>query len=130
MDEAFLLDTHTLIWWWLGDPSLSRGARSLLETRQQRIYVSPVAGIEIALKVRAGKLPVLAEILEIYDQAVAADGFLHLPIDWRHAIDAGLLGGDHRDPFDRLIAAQALAEGMAVVTRDREIASFGCKTIW
>jgi PIN domain nuclease of toxin-antitoxin system len=92
--------------------------------------VSAVAGIEIATKVRKGKLPTMAEALERFDELVDSDSFQHLPISRGHAIRAGLLEGDHRDPFDRLIAAQALLENLVVVTRDAEIAGFGCKVLW
>lgn len=58
------------------------------------------------------------------------DGFQHLSVTHQHGVKGGLLDGDHRDPFDRLIAAQALIEGLTVITRDREIAQFGCKVLW
>ncbi len=127
---GYLLDTHTLVWWWLGDPALSHRARALLETGDAAIHISAVAGIEIAQKVRIGKLPAMAEPLRLFDESVAAEDFRHLPVRHNHAIRAGLMPGEHRDPFDRLIAAQALIEDLTVVTRDRKIADFGCKVIW
>jgi PIN domain nuclease of toxin-antitoxin system len=126
----YLLDTHTLIWWWLDDPTLSRRARGLLESREGSIFVSPVAGIEIAIKVRLGKLPTMGEALTRFDALVDGNAFLQLAIDHRHAIRAGLLPGAHRDPFDRLIAAQALIENLTVITRDDAFADFGCKVAW
>lgn len=124
-----LLDSHALIWWWLGDPSLSASARTALATRANAIFVSPVSAIEIAIKVRRGTLN-LAEPLADFENALAQDGFLHLPVNFLHARDAGLLAGEHKDPFDRILAAQALIEGLTVVTRDPEIARFGCRTLW
>lgn len=126
----YLLDTHALIWWWLGDPMLSRRVQDLLSRRQGSVHVSAVAGIEIALKVRAGRLPAMAEPLALFEQSVDDDGFRHLPVDHRHAIHAGLLDNDHKDPFDRLLAAQALLDGMTVITCDPKIAAFGCDVIW
>ena len=129
-DGNYLLDTHTLIWWWLGDSMLSARARSLLEAKSGAARVSAVSGIEIALKVAAGRLPALVEPLREFDTAVTDDGFRHLPITFDHAIKAGLMKSPHRDPFDRLIAAQALSEDLTVITRDRQIVEFGCKTLW
>ena len=128
--RGYLLDTHTLLWWWLGDRALSTSARALLQDKSGRIYVSAVAGIEIATKVCKGNLPTMVEALDRFDELVENDGFVHLPVDRRHAIRAGLLEGDHRDPFDRLLAAQALAEDLVVITRDAEIAGFGCEVLW
>lgn len=129
-DKGFLIDTHALVWWWLADPTLSKAARRLLESREGTIFVSAVTGIEIAIKVRLGKFPAMAESLRRFDELMENDAFVHFPIGHRHAISAGLLDGEHRDPFDRLIAAQALSENLVVITRDPEIAGFGCKVLW
>ncbi len=126
----YLLDTHTLIWWLLGDPSLSKSARRVIEEEGGRVFVSAVSTYEVANKVRLGKLPKLGELLTDLDETLAADGFLHLPLSSRHARHAGLMQGDHRDPFDRMIAAQGFIERKTVVTRDREIAEFGCEVLW
>lgn len=125
-----LLDTHALIWWWDDDPQLSPAARSAIIDPQTDIFVSPVCGIEIAIKLRRGNLANLRQPLIEFDEAFAEDDFFHLPVTFLHARDAGLLPGEHKDPFDRLIAAQALTEGLTVITRDREIARFGCRTLW
>ena len=130
MPDRYLLDTHALIWWWLGDPSLSDPVRIMLEERSATICVSAISAIEIGMKVKAGRLPVMAEPLADFDKAVRREGFGHLPVCFDHARRAGLLDGAHRDPFDRIIAAQGIIEGLTVVTKDREIASFGCEVIW
>jgi PIN domain nuclease of toxin-antitoxin system len=126
----YLLDTHALIWWWLGDPSLSDRAAAAIGDRDNVIFVSPVSAFEIAIKVRRGKLPALSAPLAGFDETVARDAFLSLPVTPLHAREGGLAQGEHRDPFDRLIAGQALVEKLTVITRDREIAGFGCKTLW
>jgi PIN domain nuclease of toxin-antitoxin system len=125
-----LLDTHALIWWWSDDPLLSSAARDAIIDPDTDIFVSPICGIEIALKVRRGELSNLREPLAHFDQAFTKDEFFHLPLTFQHTRDAGLLLGEHKDPFDRMIAAQALTEGLTVITRDREIAAFGCRTLW
>lgn len=128
--DRLLLDTHALIWWWLADSSLSGVARRALSSRGSDILVSAVTGFEIAQKVRRGRLPVMAEPLARYGEYVMAEGFAHLAISVEHAVHAGLLPGEHRDPFDRLLAAQALIEDATVVTRDAAFAAFGCKVLW
>ena len=124
-----LLDTHTLIWWWLEDSKLSRAARAAI-IGDDEIFVSPVSAFEIALKVRAGKLPTMIEPLDQFENATRGDGMLHTPLTHEHGRLAGLLPGDHRDPFDRLIAAQSIIEDMTVITRDVEFSACGCKTLW
>lgn len=127
---AYLLDTHALVWWWLTDPKLSKAAHDILSDSSNVISVSAVTGYEIANKVRAGQLPTMREPLAIYDFALERDGFSNLVLDPRHARHAGLIEGRHRDPFDRMIAAQALLEDLTVITKDRQIAALGCKVLW
>ena len=126
----YLLDTHALMWWWLKDAALSRSAAAALEATNDPVYISPVSAIEIAIKVRQGKLPAMREPLLQFDELTHRDSFRHLPVTYIHAREAGLLPGKHRDPFDRLIAAQARIEGLTVVTRDAEFSAFGCETLW
>lgn len=128
--KGCLLDTHALIWWWNDDPQLSATAKATMADPETEIFVSPVCGIEIAIKIRRGDLTNLREAMNDFDEAFADDGFRHLPVTFHHARDAGLLRGPHKDPFDRLIAAQALVEGLTVITRDAQIARFGCRTLW
>ncbi|MDH7973510.1 type II toxin-antitoxin system VapC family toxin [Sphingomonas sp. AR_OL41] len=127
---GYLLDTHALIWWWLVDPALPADIMALMARSDANVHVSAISGIEIAIKVRIGKLPEMIEPLDHFDEAVLGDSFRHLPVDRRHAIRAGLMKGAHRDPFDRLLAAQALIEDLTVITRDRAFADFGCKVVW
>ena len=126
----FLTDTHALIWWWNDDDRLSDTARAIMADRDNEIFASCVNAWEIANKVRLGKLPEMAPHIASYGPLVTENGFTHLDLHHDHALAAGLLTGDRRDPFDRLLAAQALKERLVVVTRDREIAAFGCEVIW
>lgn len=130
MTGGVLLDTHAAIWWWTDTPRLGREARAALEAGEVPVFVSPVTAIEIAIKFRSGKLPVVGDPITDFPALMAANHFQTLPITEAHALHAGLMAGDHRDPFDRLIAAQALAEGLIVVTRDPVFRNFGCKVLW
>lgn len=125
-----ILDTHALIWWWGNDPRLPEGMRDLIGDADTVVYVSAICALEIAIKVRIGKLPEMENRIEHFHQAVREDGFIDLNFHYQHAVKAGLLPGDHRDPFDRSIAAQSLIERLPVITGDREIARFGCRTLW
>ena len=126
--SVYLLDTHALVWWWLGDPKLCPTASAAITDGDS--MVSPISIYEIANKVRLGKLPALTGVLAAYRDVLTTDGFASLTVTMDHAHDAGLLVGRHRDPFDRFIAAQALVEDLTVITRDRAIAAFGCKVLW
>lgn len=126
----YLIDTHALIWWWLGSSKLPARARAKIVARESEICVSPASIIEIAIKVRRGQLGDLAEPLANIDDDFARDGFTHLPITYVHAREAGLMQGRHRDPFDRILAAQALIDDLTLITRDPLMAAFGCRTLW
>jgi PIN domain nuclease of toxin-antitoxin system len=125
-----LVDTHALIWWWSDDERLPEGMRTLIESDNTVVYVSSASALEIAIKVRIGQLPEMAQRIHEFNEGVREDGFYHLFVRDDHSVRAGLLPGEHRDPFDRLIAAQALIEDLTVITRDREIAGLGCRTLW
>lgn len=126
----YLLDTHALIWWWTDSPNLSEAARGLIADGANTIYVSAISAYEIALKWRLGKLPQFDDPIGQYGPLMASNGFTCLPLTDGHALAAGTLDIGHRDPFDRLIAAQARADDLIVVTRDAALATLGCRTLW
>lgn len=125
-----LIDTHILIWWWAEDPQLPVPLRDLISADETTVYVSAISALELGIKVRLGRLPQMEQRLHQFNEGVLEDGFYHLNIHYEHARRAGLLPGEHRDPFDRVLAAQSLYERMPIVTSDREIAAFGCDVIW
>lgn len=126
-----LVDAHALLWWLADDEKLSAGARHAIE-RAEALLVGAGTALEIALKASLGKLSIDAD----WRERVQADGFALLGIDWRHLArlhDLGYPDVDgrvHRDPFDRLLAAQALSEGIPVVTRDPAFAAYGVASLW
>jgi len=125
-----LLDTHTLLWATLSPASLSRQATAIIADGVNVILVSAASAWEIATKVRLGKLPG-AETLEREFLDVMGDaGYTLLPIDAESALRAGRLTSEHRDPFDRIIAAQALASDIPILSTDSKLDSFGIRRIW
>lgn len=125
-----LLDTHVFLWWLAGDRRLSRRVRSLLEDEAMIGLVSAASAWEIATKVRIGKLPGFEILAGDIPGAVASQGFEELPIRLVHAQRAGLLAGDHRDPFDRMLVAQAEIEGVPLVSNDAALDAFGIARVW
>ncbi len=127
---TFLLDTHALLWANLSPSQLSRTAASILVVPGNTILVSAASAWEIATKVRLGKLPG-AEVLEReFLEIPRRTGFVLLPIESAIALRAGRLTAVHGDPFDRMIAAQALALDIPVISKDARLDDFGIRRIW
>lgn len=125
-----LLDTHALLWWFTADQRLSARAQSAIADEANEVYVSAASAWEIATKQRLGMLDEVAQATERFAELVAADGFLHLPVSHGHGLRAGGFDVAHRDPFDRILAAQSLLESMPLVTRDPAFADFRITTLW
>jgi PIN domain nuclease of toxin-antitoxin system len=125
-----LLDTHALLWWFTDAPELSVKAREAIADERNRILVSAASAWELATKHRLGKLEQAAEALFRFNELVAADGFEHLPVSYLHAIKAGSYTSEHRDPFDRMLAAQSGIEAATLVTCDQAFQGFGLKVLW
>ena len=125
-----LLDTHALLWWVLQDQRLSKPAFAALSDANSTLVVSAVSASEIATKFRSGKLAVPPTLAEQLAQLVAIRGWQRLALSLEHAQLAGRLPGVHRDPFDRMLAAQALIDDIPIVTNDAAIAAFGAKVMW
>jgi PIN domain nuclease of toxin-antitoxin system len=125
-----LLDTHALVWWFQGSSRLSAGARAAILAPDAILNVSAVSAWEIATKARAGKWQNVRPILARLPQLLADYGINPLPLTIAHGRLAGEFEADHRDPFDRMLAAQAQIEGMTLVTIDPAFAAFGVTTAW
>ena len=125
-----LLDTHALLWWLDGDRRLSVRVRRLVADEGNVVLVSAASVWEITTKARLGKLPGALAVAADVPGAVASQGFQSLSISVAHAQRAGSLANAHRDPFDRMLAAQAQFENLSIVTNDPLLESFEVTTIW
>ena len=120
-----LVDTHALIWWQRNDRRLSRDARRAIATADL-VWISATAGFEVATKISQGKL----RLDESFRALIAADDFTELPFTLRHAEELERLPFHHKDPFDRILVAQARVEGATIVTHDRRLEPYGVPIIW
>lgn len=125
-----LLDTHALIWWLAGDEALSRRAREAIADEVNEIAVSAASAMEIATKFRIGKLPGAAMLAQGFEEIIAEQGFSELPISVRHARLAGEMKISHKDPFDRLLIAQAHVEDLMLVSNEALFDGFAVKRLW
>jgi PIN domain nuclease of toxin-antitoxin system len=124
------LDAHAFIWWVLDTPRLSDPCREILADGENEILFSTVSSYEIAYKADRGRIA-LPDTPEAYIRSrLAANGFESLAVELSHAIRAGTLPDIHRDPFDRLLVAQAQIEGLPILTADPAIARYDVETIW
>ena len=125
-----LLDTHAFLWWLAGNPRLSGAARRAIEDDANTIFVSAASAWEIATKHRIGKLPQAEAVALDVTGSIAGQGFEELAISVDDAERAGRLPGLHRDPFDRVLIAQALARDLAIVSVDQAFDGYGVHRLW
>ena len=125
-----LLDTHAFLWWLAGDRSLSAAARDAIGDPDSTIFVSAASAWEIATKHRLGKLPGAAAIAPDIQGSVQSQGFTPMDVTMRHAQRAGDLRGHHRDPFDRMLIAQAIVEDCVLVSNERVFDRYGVGRLW
>jgi PIN domain nuclease of toxin-antitoxin system len=120
-----LLDTHVLLWWLVDDRKLGKTAREIIANPNNDVHVSTASVWEAAIKAALGRLEVELDDLE---EAIVRNGFRPLPIGFRHAVTAGRLPSVHRDPFDRMLVAQARVEELRIVSHDRVFERYGLST--
>lgn len=125
-----LLDTHALLWWLDGDVRLSKRARAAIGDVRTACLVSAASAWEITTKARLGKLPGALAVAADVSACLRSQQFTPLDISVDHAQRAGSLPGAHRDPFDRMLIAQAHAENLPVVSNDEVFDGFGVVRIW
>jgi len=123
--RRLLLDTHVLLWWLSDDKNMGNHARQMIADARNEVFVSAATTWEIAIKKNKG----LLEAPDDLDRIVEDEGFGKLPVSLFHGEKAGDLPGIHRDPFDRMLVAQAQAEGLELITADPEMPKYGIKLI-
>lgn len=123
--QRLLLDTHVFLWWLADSPDLAPNAAEAIADARNEVFVSAATGWEIANKRAAGKLSAPDNL----DALVEESGFSPLPMTFFHGEQAGALPIHHKDPFDRMLVAQAQAEGLVIVTRDPQISRYGIRTL-
>ena len=125
-----LLDTHALLWYTLADPQLSSVARTLILDPANEILISPASYWEIAIKVSIGKLPLHRPYEDFMDVCLDQYKFVILPVEPRHTAALIAMPFHHKDPFDRLLIAQCLVEGIPIVSADRAFDPYGVTRLW
>ncbi len=125
-----LLDTHAFLWWLAGDERLSGAARKAMSEALDTIFVSAASICEIATKHRLGKLPGASAIVADLAGVIESQGFVGLPITIRHGQAAGALPGPHRDPFGRMLIAQAMLDDLVLVSNERAFDAYGVRRLW
>jgi PIN domain nuclease of toxin-antitoxin system len=130
MAPSLLLDTHALLWWLAEPEKLSMPARAAIADPAATVFVSAASGWELATKARLGKLSGAEGLLRDLPSLLQDQGFQPLAVQLRHGVHAGGYRQAHRDPFDRLLAAQAELEGLQLVSLDPALATFPCRLLW
>ena len=125
-----LLDTHTLFWWQIKSGQLAQNAADAIKDRNNEVVVSVVTAWEIAIKVGLGKWPEAEDLIKDFEGILQRAQFSLLLPSVTHVRQAGLMVANHRDPFDRLLAAQASIEGLSLVTADARLAALGAPVLW
>lgn len=125
-----LLDTHTFLWWLTDDKHLPQSSRRFIEDEDNNIVISAASVWEIATKHRIGKLPSADAVAPDIPGAIADQGFGELPVTVEDAARAGALQGPLRDPFDRMLIAQALARNLVLISIEKRFDQYGVRRLW
>ena len=125
-----LLDTHAFLWWLAGHPALSKRALAEMDSPDAEVFVSAASAWEIATKHRLGKLPEAKPVAVDVMSAIESQEFIPLAVTVRHGQAAGALPGLHRDPFDRMLIAQAIAERLMLVSNEQMFDAYGVARLW
>lgn len=128
--NAYLLDSHVLLWWWFEPDRLSGAVRELLSDPATPVLVSAASVWELSIRHQQGKLPELNGVITDIPGLLQADGFEALPICLAHGLRAGGYSQGHRDPFDRMLAAQAELDRLVLLSADPQLSTFPCQTLW
>lgn len=125
-----LVDTHVFLWWVTDDPALSERARRVIQEPDNDVYFSVASAWEIVIKAALGRLTVAGDLEAFVRGHVSRNAFRILPVHLEHALKVYSLPAHHRDPFDRLLVAQASLEGLPIVTADPWMRRYDVEVIW
>lgn len=125
---SVLLDSHALVWWLTGGKLLTKAAEQLIDNEDA--FVSSASAYEIALKAGRGKWPEALPLVQSFAAVCERNKLVLLPISLEHALAAAAIASQHRDPFDRLLAAQARIENMSLISIDPVMKTLGCQVVW
>jgi PIN domain nuclease of toxin-antitoxin system len=125
-----LLDTHVLLWWLLDEDVIPLAARAAIADEANDTFVSAASAWEIAIKYKTGKLPSAAPLMVNLENAILDEGFGGMSVTLRHGELAGSLPLHHKDPFDRILIAQALAESLTLISNERLFDNYGVTRLW
>lgn len=126
----FLLDTSTFLWWITDNDRLSPKARDVLADGNNEVWFSAVSGWEIVIKAGLGRVVLPEDPEQFLPKQLAANAFQVLPIHLRHTLRVSILPSLHRDPFDRLLVAQALVEELTILSGDAQLAGYPVPVVW
>jgi PIN domain nuclease of toxin-antitoxin system len=125
-----LLDAHAFLWWITDDPKLSSRARETISDVDNELFLSAAIGWEITIKVQIGRLKLPEDPKDFIPEQLRINGIKSLPIQMNHVLHVSTLPSHHRDPFDRLLVAQAQLEGMPILSADPQIGKYKVEVIW
>ncbi len=125
-----LIDTHVFLWWIGDDQRLSKKAKRMISEGDNQLYLSAASGWEIAIKAKLGKLQIDGDVTTFIIEHMHLNSIEQLPVSISYALHVSTLENLHRDPFDRLLVAQARLERMPILTADQYIAAYPVETIW
>jgi PIN domain nuclease of toxin-antitoxin system len=125
-----LLDTHTFLWWVTDDERLSRRARRVIAQGSNEIFFSAASAWEMSIKSTLGRIELPQDLERYIPDQLERNAFQALPVRIEHALRVAALPELHRDPFDRLLVAQAVVEGLAILSKDRRLAGYPARVIW
>ncbi len=130
MSRRLLLDTHAFLWWISDDPRLSRPAREAIADGRNAVFLSAASAWEMAIKSGLGRLRLPEDLEAFLAEQLRANGFKPLPVTLSHALAVRQLPDHHKDPFDRMLVAQAIREDLTLVSGDAEIARYPVPRLW
>ena len=125
-----ILDTHVILWWVTNNPQLSQAVRDIIADSENTLYLSVASSWEIIIKFNTGKLPLPEPPTKFIQSCLSVNRFENMAIDLHHVLQLNTLPDHHKDPFDRILIAQAQVENIPILTVDRMIIQYPVQTIW